>query len=869
MKVGGKFFYSGSQKLYVKGATYGTFREHGGEQLPPPNVVSTDFAAMAAHGLNSVRTYTVPPIWLLDLAAEHGLRVLVGIPWTQHVTFLDSQRTRGAIEVSVRDGVRACHRHPAVLGYVIGNEIPPGIVRWHGRQAVERFIERLYRTAKAQDPEALVTYANYPSTEYLHLPFLDFVSFNVFLEDRHTLERYVARLHTLAGDRPLVISELGLDSIRNGVDEQASSIAMQVAATFAAGCAGSFVFAWSDEWCRGGVDVEDWEFGVVDRQRRPKPALHTLKSTYARVPFVDQLASPRASVVVCTYNGSRTIAGCVDAIRRLDYPDFEVIVVDDGSTDGAGAIAGDHGARVIRTTNRGLSAARNTGAAASDGKIIAFCDDDAEPDPQWLGYLVRTLITGSHDGAGGPNVPPAGSLIGDSVGHAPGGPIYVLASPTIAEHIPGCNMAFWREAIDRVGGFDERFRQAGDDVDICWRIQAAGGTLGFAPGAVVWHHPRQSVTAYVRQQIGYGRAEALLERKWPERYNGRGHVDWRGSVYGGKARRTFSRRRWHVYYGRSGNGPFQSVYSRRSEAPFPVAPEWYLLIALLAAATVLPLVGEPALPTFTVFGVAPSAFVLALGVLALGASAASWTAAVVLGPSMPLWRRTGLRALIFLHCLVQPLARLYGRTHRGLTPWRMRGPSVSALPAQRSASWWSEAGFTPEEWLHRLEHSLVHRGAQVTSSSGFETWDLRVQVGPLACARARLAVEEHGAGRQMVRLKIRPRPATSSALCAATLAALTASAFVLGSTIAGAALGCGLLWLVLRTAHQAGVAATLPVSALRSLEQFKPVPDVRSVPIFSVPPKIAVASPVRRKLELSHLPRLDHATSSETRSEAL
>ena len=162
-------------------------------------------------------------------------------------------------------GVRACAGHPAVLCYVIGNEIPASIVRWHGRRRMERYLERLYRAAKSEDPEALVTYANYPSTEYLRLPFLDFVCFNVYLEEQSRFEAYLARLHNIAGDKPVIIAEIGLDSRSHGEEAQARTLDWQVRTTFAAGCAGAFVFAWTDEWHRGGYDIEDWDFGLTRR----------------------------------------------------------------------------------------------------------------------------------------------------------------------------------------------------------------------------------------------------------------------------------------------------------------------------------------------------------------------------------------------------------------------------------------------------------------------------------------------------------------------------------------------------------------------------------------------------------------------------
>src|SRR5438105_1533391 len=149
----GKFLFAGENKLYVCGATYGTFRpDASGGLFPSRSVVARDFAQMAANGFNAVRTYTLPPRWLLDVAAENELFVMVGIAWEQHVDFLEQRRRARSIEDRIRSGVASCSGHPAVLSYAVGNEIPSQIVRWLGRGRVERFIERLYRAAKAEDP---------------------------------------------------------------------------------------------------------------------------------------------------------------------------------------------------------------------------------------------------------------------------------------------------------------------------------------------------------------------------------------------------------------------------------------------------------------------------------------------------------------------------------------------------------------------------------------------------------------------------------------------------------------------------------------------------------------------------------------------
>ena len=261
-EVRGKFLYVDDVKIYVKGVTYGSFRpDDNGCEYHDPSTVSSDFAAMASLGCNTVRTDTVPLRWFLDETAQRGLRLIIGLPWEQHVTFLDDRRVRRRIRKSVGESIRRCAGHSAVLAYTVGNEIPAPIVRWHGRRPVERFLEQLYGITKNED-DALVTYVNYPTTEYLQLPFCDFNCFNVYLEKPTVLSGYFSRLQNLAGDCPLIMAEIGLDSLRHGEQTQAETLTWQIETTFAAGCAGTFLFAWTDEWHRGGLDIDDWEFGL-------------------------------------------------------------------------------------------------------------------------------------------------------------------------------------------------------------------------------------------------------------------------------------------------------------------------------------------------------------------------------------------------------------------------------------------------------------------------------------------------------------------------------------------------------------------------------------------------------------------------------
>ena len=102
----------------------------------------------------------------------------------------------------------------------------------------------------------------------------------------------------------------------------------------------------------------------------------------------------------------QTIDETLTALSRLNYPDYEVIVVDDGSTDMTAAIARKHGIRLIQTENKGLSNARNLGMEAATGEIVAYIDDDAYPDPDWLKFLAASFMTTDHAGIGGPNLAP-------------------------------------------------------------------------------------------------------------------------------------------------------------------------------------------------------------------------------------------------------------------------------------------------------------------------------------------------------------------------------------------------------------------------------------------------------------------------------
>ena len=553
----GKFFRAGTERVAMRGVTYGPFP--GGWA----DLLDTDFARIAAAGFNALRVYELPDERLLDAAWRHGLRVFGGLKWGHSGDFFRQPQLYAAARAALERGLRECGGHPAWVAVYVGNEVPADLARWMGPLRVRRALEGLIALGRQVAPRLMFAYANYPSTEYLEPENADFTAFNVYLEAEPALRSYIKRLHHIAGDRPLVISEFGLDSRRNGVDSQAQALGWALRAADELETAGITAYAWSDRWWNAGAEVLDWDFGLVDREGRAKPALAAVTENSVRKVPAPLCHKPFFSVIVCIRNGRNRIANCLEALEQMPGAGHEVLVVDDGSSDGTADFVATNfpQVRLLRLAAGGLGAARNAGAAAATGDIYAFTDDDCEPDREWLARLRRVFVEGRFAAAGGPNLPPRPRSWREAVVcAAPGAPSHVLLDDEEAEHLPGCNLAVTRSAFEAIGGFDPVFHTAGDDVDFCWRLRDAGFRLGFVAGAFVWHWRRPSVSAFLCQQIGYGRAEHLLMKKHPRRFSKRGGTCWEGFVYGGGPVRAMAES--VINHGPMGVAGYQSIINR-------------------------------------------------------------------------------------------------------------------------------------------------------------------------------------------------------------------------------------------------------------------------------------------------------------------
>lgn len=721
-RVDGKFFRLGEDKFFLKGVAYGPFAPNAQQDfLPSPEQTRRDFALLRELGANLLRVYHLPPRWFLDLALEQRLRLLVDIPWNKDRCFLDSPKLRQAARQAVRQAVETTLGHPGILAYCLVNEIPAEIVRWSGAAAVADFIDELALEAKSVDSECLCTFANYPPTEFLHPQNLDFFCYNVYLHHQRPYENYLARLQLQAGPKPLIVGEFGIDSLREGEARKCDILSWQIESSFRAGLAGTIVFSFTDEWFKNGAPVQGWSFGLTTAERQPKPSFRAVQARFQAAAKFPLPKIPKVSIVVASYNGSRTLHACLDSLARLNYPNYEVILVDDGSTDATPHLATLYpSVRYLRQQNMGLSVARNVGIQNAAGEIVAFTDDDCRADEDWLYYLVGDLLKGEFVGIGGPNfLPPEDSAVAAAVMASPGGPAHVMLNDREAEHIPGCNMAFYRWALLEIGGFDPIFRKAGDDVDICWRLQQAGFAIGFSPSAFVWHYRRSTPAAYLKQQSGYGEAEALLAHKHPEYFNPLGGSLWRGRIYS-PSRAGLILHPPMIYHGLFGVGFFQRLYG--------VEPTWGLMFFTSLEYQVL--VTLPLLvlsvPFRFLLPIALSSLLLSLAVCA----GAAWQA-VLPRDKKRFWSRPLIAVLFFLQPMFRGFARYHGRLGRGLTPEaaRVRLQALSGSPPSDHADtvyYWTKENVTRLDLLSATLSRLDAEGWTSRVDTGWCNYDVEL-----------------------------------------------------------------------------------------------------------------------------------------------
>ncbi len=225
--------------------------------------------------------------------------------------------------------------------------------------------------------------------------------------------------------------------------------------------------------------------------------------------------APRVSVVIPALNEAANLGRCLAGVHSQVVPPTEVIVVDNGSTDGTAAAARSHGARVVHEPVRGRARARNAGIRRARGALLVFLDADCLPQVGWLERLLAPFEDSTVGCVGGETlcVEAGTELTKYLIAKR-----YLSQTSTFAHpFLPfaaTATVAFRRKVFELVGLFDESLPD-GEDADLSWRMQLETDyKILHAPEAKVHHLPVLPPLALLRQKRRHGYAAALLFKKY-------------------------------------------------------------------------------------------------------------------------------------------------------------------------------------------------------------------------------------------------------------------------------------------------------------------------------------------------------------------
>lgn len=230
------------------------------------------------------------------------------------------------------------------------------------------------------------------------------------------------------------------------------------------------------------------------------------------------------SVIVPVLNRENDIGRCIESLLALDYPSFEVIVVDNGSSDKTQDIVSNYPVKMVVEEKGGAYAARNTGIGIAQGEIIAFTDSDCVVDKDWLRNLSRNYTDEIVGGVGGHLLPYKPSTIVEEflsfsplrIFHSPESVVIQRqANRFISGALGSANMSYRKNVLKEVGGFCEEFAVHCGAYDLCWRVQRAGYEVIYESKAMVSHKLRSSLSQLIKQFFCFGRCQPQLLKKQP------------------------------------------------------------------------------------------------------------------------------------------------------------------------------------------------------------------------------------------------------------------------------------------------------------------------------------------------------------------
>jgi len=221
----------------------------------------------------------------------------------------------------------------------------------------------------------------------------------------------------------------------------------------------------------------------------------------------------RISVIVCVYNRQDFIGPCLTSILGQDKDDYELLIVDDGSTDKTSSIIRSltdpkmH--LIFNGVNKGMCYSRNQGIAYARGEIIVFTDSDCIVDPQWLSELIKPFgVDNDIMIVGGRIIDPPAQTYWEKVNN---GMNHIAPASGYVSKIIGCNMAFQRQFLTN-NLFDERL-PAADEWDLCIRCERSHKKIFYTDKELVTHYHRSSLKSSLKQHFCFGYSTAALKIK--------------------------------------------------------------------------------------------------------------------------------------------------------------------------------------------------------------------------------------------------------------------------------------------------------------------------------------------------------------------
>lgn len=304
--IRGKDIFVDNRRFFIKGINYGPWRPGTGPSkgyaYPSPALIESDLKLIRELHANTIFV-TDPPDYVLDLAKKYDLKVIYGF----YVDWWTIGSNQQAVQ-KIQQRVTHLRNKSALLGWSLGNEVPPAVIEQRGQKTIENGLKQLYLAVKAVDGTHFVTHSNWPVTKYLDFHFLDVISFNVYplwppevvaLGFGNYIEKV---LQPIAGGKPLLMSEFGANSLEAGEEGQARLILDSWTGLRTAKTCGAVVFEFADEWWKNYDNpkhVGDWwnrqaapddeeqhdqdpeeYYGIVRADRTPKPAFSTVREMF-------------------------------------------------------------------------------------------------------------------------------------------------------------------------------------------------------------------------------------------------------------------------------------------------------------------------------------------------------------------------------------------------------------------------------------------------------------------------------------------------------------------------------------------------------------------------------------------------------------